>query len=294
MKITIRLLKPTLLMIVLMVAAIGAQTATRTGNTIADDVISVKQDSNTPAAAAVIRLVSVSGTQNSNVVVEVEMEAQGNEVNTAYSLHFDPGVLSIRPNTNGTLGNPDVTAGAGAPAGTTVGVNANGIATGDIGVFENFNAAGLIPPAVITAGTRRITRFTFHILGTAPLGSVSPVMFTDSPVAKFTANSDNLASSFAYQNGTVTVTSAIAANVSISGRVMTPSGSGLRNATVVLTDSSGNRRTATTSSFGFYQFDDVAPGGTVVIGVISRSYRFSTRTVFVTDNLVNQDFTGLE
>ncbi len=86
----------------------------------------------------------------------------------------------------------------------------------------------------------------------------------------------------------------LAATVGISGRVTTPSGLGLRNSTVVLTDSLGVRRTVTTSSFGFYQFDNVPTGATYVISIQSRSYRFASRTLQVNDNLTNVDFVGLE
>ena len=42
------------------------------------------------------------------------------------------------------------------------------------------------------------------------------------------------------------------ANIVVSGRVVTPSGQGLRNAIVALTDSLGIQSQATTSSFGFF------------------------------------------
>lgn len=85
----------------------------------------------------------------------------------------------------------------------------------------------------------------------------------------------------------------LATAVTISGRVTTPSGQGLRNASVRLTDSQGVQRFATTSSFGFYTFDGVLPA-TYTIGVLSRQYRYASRTVSVTDNLTNVDFIGLE
>lgn len=85
-----------------------------------------------------------------------------------------------------------------------------------------------------------------------------------------------------------------AAGVSVSGRVMTSDGRGLRNARVVLTDSHGLARTVTTSSFGAYQFDDVAAGETYVIGVVSKLYRFSSQLVTVEDTLTNVNFIGQE
>ncbi|MEP6787142.1 MAG: DUF4394 domain-containing protein [Acidobacteriota bacterium] len=85
-----------------------------------------------------------------------------------------------------------------------------------------------------------------------------------------------------------------AAGVSVSGRVTTPDGRGLRNAKVVLTDSIGNARTVTTSSFGFYQFDEVAVGESYVIGVVSKQYRFTSQLIQVGDTLTNMDFVGQE
>ena len=81
---------------------------------------------------------------------------------------------------------------------------------------------------------------------------------------------------------------------SISGRVTTPAGLGLRNAIVALTDAQGVRRTATTSSFGIYSFENVRSGDNYTIGVSSKRYRFSPRSLLVTGNLSNVDFVGLE
>lgn len=82
--------------------------------------------------------------------------------------------------------------------------------------------------------------------------------------------------------------------VTIAGRVTTPTGLGLRNAVVSLTDSQGFRRTATTSSFGLYSFTDIPAGGSSMISVASRRYRIAPRTVVVEGNLANIDFIGLE
>ncbi len=82
--------------------------------------------------------------------------------------------------------------------------------------------------------------------------------------------------------------------VTVSGRVTTPSGQGLRNAVVSLTDSLGVRQTATTSSFGFYSFANIPTGETYTVSVASRLYRLTPRTITVNDNLTDIDFVGLE
>ena len=82
--------------------------------------------------------------------------------------------------------------------------------------------------------------------------------------------------------------------VSVSGRVFTSDGRGLRNATVSIADSNGNRRIVTTSSFGFYQFDNVLSDQTYTFNVFSRLFRFAPRVLQVTDSLTTLDFTGQE
>jgi len=71
---------------------------------------------------------------------------------------------------------------------------------------------------------------------------------------------------------TLTVT---AAAVSVSGRVMTASGRGIVNVRLTLTDSSGQIRTATTTSFGYYRFDDVRAGETYILSAVGKRYTFS-------------------
>jgi hypothetical protein len=72
-----------------------------------------------------------------------------------------------------------------------------------------------------------------------------------------------------------------AAEVTISGRVLTPTGLGLRNARVVLTAMSGESRTAFTGPFGYYRFDAVPSGETYVINVVSKQYLFTEQVLFL-------------
>ena len=85
-----------------------------------------------------------------------------------------------------------------------------------------------------------------------------------------------------------------AATYNLSGKVTTSTGNGLKNATVAITDSHGALRKAITTSFGFYQFDNVTLGESYVMYVVSKRFRFSTRNVVITDTLTNVDFTGIE
>jgi hypothetical protein len=82
--------------------------------------------------------------------------------------------------------------------------------------------------------------------------------------------------------------------VSVEGRVFTPAGLGIRNAVVRLTDSVGNVRIATTSSFGFYSFTNIPAGAEYTLSVQNKRYRFAPRIEFLTMSLTNVDFFGLE
>ncbi len=81
---------------------------------------------------------------------------------------------------------------------------------------------------------------------------------------------------------------------SVSGRVLTPGGLGIRNAVVALIDAQGVRRTATTSSFGVYSFDGVRANESYIISVFSKRYRFAPRMMLVDQNLAEIDFVGME
>ncbi len=83
-------------------------------------------------------------------------------------------------------------------------------------------------------------------------------------------------------------------DVTIGGRVTTPSGLNLRNALVTLIDSAGDRRTTQTSSFGIYSFANVRTGETYTITAGSKRYRFSPQILLVNTALTNVDFVGLE
>jgi hypothetical protein len=83
-----------------------------------------------------------------------------------------------------------------------------------------------------------------------------------------------------------------AANVSVSGRVLTADGQGIRNAIVSISDSNGNVRQTRTGSFGYYRFDEIEVGSTYILQVASKRYVFPdpTQTLTVKEELANIDF----
>jgi hypothetical protein len=84
-----------------------------------------------------------------------------------------------------------------------------------------------------------------------------------------------------------------AASVSITGRVFAEKDRGLVNAVVLLTDASGNSRTARTSAFGYYFFDDIQAGQTFIVTVSSKRFRFGPQIITVIDAVTDLNFTPL-
>ena len=82
------------------------------------------------------------------------------------------------------------------------------------------------------------------------------------------------------------------AAATVSGRVLTPEGRGLRNARVSLTDQSGNSRTALTGMFGYFRFEEVAAGETYVVTINSKRYRFEPQVISVMEELTELNFIG--
>jgi DNA-binding beta-propeller fold protein YncE len=231
-------------------------------------------------------VVSRSGARNSDITVDIEMTAQGNEAGTQYGLHFDPAVLSIS-SISGVDTNPDITRGADSPAGTMLNVNADNAANGSIGIIESFSADAI---SALPGGATRIARVTFHVRDGVASGTTR-VDFDNSVINGVTSDVNGMILAANYEGGDVSVSASRGGTV--SGRVTSADGRGIRGATVTIIDGDGFARTVTTSSFGYYAFEDVA-AATYTIGVSSRQYRFGSRTITVGDNLVDVDFTGLE
>ena len=142
-----------------------------------------------------------------------------------------------------------------------------------------------------TGGTFTITKSVIAGGGGQATGGV---FLLDGTIGQSLAGTTSAGGTFELGSGFWGGGSAPASGVTVSGRVVTPSGLGLRNAIVALTDSQGVRRIATTSSFGFYSFADVATGQTYIIGVSSKRYRFAARSLLINGDMTNVDFTGLE
>lgn len=81
-----------------------------------------------------------------------------------------------------------------------------------------------------------------------------------------------------------------ASNAFVEGRVLTASGNGVPGAVVRMIDQSGTVRTATTSMFGYYRFEDVQVGVTYVMTASGKGRTFNTRVISVNEDITDQDF----
>ena len=86
---------------------------------------------------------------------------------------------------------------------------------------------------------------------------------------------------------------ATAASLSVSGRVTTANGAGIRNAKIVVTGNSlSEPLVVSTGSFGYYSIEGLQAGQTYVVTVFSKRYSFSdpVRVISLVDNILDADF----
>ena len=79
----------------------------------------------------------------------------------------------------------------------------------------------------------------------------------------------------------------LAADASVSGRVLSPNGQPVSGAIVTMTDEYGNNRTTRSSSFGYYSFDYIQVGGIAIINAVSKKYSFEPQIISVTETVEN-------
>ena len=83
-----------------------------------------------------------------------------------------------------------------------------------------------------------------------------------------------------------------AASVTITGRVETATGAGVRNAVLTVITSRGQMLVTRTNAFGYYMIENLTAGDNCVISVSARNATFSqaTRVFTLVDQLTSMDF----
>ncbi len=120
------------------------------------------------------------------------------------------------------------------------------------------------------------------------------VFMLDGTIGQSVAGTTSTGGAFELGSGFWGIGAPVSPGVTVSGRVTTPSGLGLRNAIVTMTDPQGFPVRATTSSFGIFSFDNIETGRTYIIGVSSRRYRFAVQMIKINGTITNLEFVGLE
>ncbi len=83
-----------------------------------------------------------------------------------------------------------------------------------------------------------------------------------------------------------------AANVSVAGRVFTPSGRGIPRVLLTITDSQGVSRQTRTNPFGYFRFDSVQSGESYFISAFAKGYEFQSQVISVDNDIGDLDITA--
>ncbi len=134
-----------------------------------------------------------------------------------------------------------------------------------IGALSN-NGGKTLTRALLN-GSRAIDKGNSPSIITDQRGQTRPV--DNSSIANAAGGNGSDIGAFEVQLGTT------AATVTVGGRVMTATGRGISGIRLSLTDLQGNSRTAMTSLFGYYHFDDVEAGETYILSASGKRYTFS-------------------
>lgn len=153
------------------------------------------------------------------------------------------------------------------------GVAASDVTPNDLFVYGNFSGAASGSTVILRAGT---VTTNGNIAAAPPANGSFATFLTSDTGVRCSSNGVPIAPS--------------AAAVSISGRVLTGSQSGLAGASVYLTDQHGNVRVSRTNPFGYYHFEDVRAGQAVILTVVSKGFRFAPQALNLSEELTELNF----
>ena len=139
--------------------------------------------------ARLVRVVSQGGAPAVAVVVPIELVAAGNENGVAFSVQFDPALLTFNSSEAGT-----------ATVGAPMIENAEQAASGKLGYQIAKN-----PNQVFTVGVQQILKLTFTVNAAAPAGASAAITLTDAPSQRLIGDVTGNPLAGAFVGGTVTV-----------------------------------------------------------------------------------------
>lgn len=227
----------------------------------------------------VLRIEDAAGTTAQQVVVNIRADAVGDESAYGFTVNYDAAKLRVPTTAIGTAGGSRF-CNTATPGRIVCSVNN----------FPENNPASSTDQIgeIANANDQLLLRITFTIAAHAQAG---PTSVTLSGVNASNDAAVNL--TITSHNGVVNISGPTAAAVSISGRVTTADGRGIRNSRVYLTDAAtGETRFATSSAFGYFHFEGIAVGQTYLVGVLSKRYRFDQQIIAPQDDLADLNFSA--
>jgi hypothetical protein len=230
------------------------------------------------AAPRMLHIQNASASAGQQVVVNVLVDAMGDESAYGFRVSYNQTILTNPVTAIGTAGGARLcnTATAGQ-------INCS------INNFPDNNPSSSTDQIgeIHTGDNQQLLRITFTIAANAP-GGMTPITLSNVNASDDAANNLSITS----QNGSVTVLGPTAATVSVSGRVVTAEGRGIRNARLTLTDAKGLTRTAQTVTFGYFRFDQIEAGQVYILEVASKRFVFanSRRVISVQEDVSELDF----
>jgi hypothetical protein len=150
--------------------------------------------------------------------------------------------------------------------------------------------SGACATAITTTSGGVLYNLQFNVIGTS--GQQTGLLFNNPTTGTQTFQFNSGTPAAATTNGLFSVLPGpTAASVTVSGKVTTASGRGIRDVLITLTDSNGRMRTAQTTAFGYYKFESVATGETVTISAKARRFNFNQSTIV---RNTNESITGAD
>jgi uncharacterized repeat protein (TIGR01451 family) len=225
------------------------------------------------AGSATVSAGTASGSGGNTAIIPIQLTSN-NVGGVQFSVTYDATKLSISSD-----------AALTDQAGDTL-FTFNNQTPGQLGIVAVKSPFGTAFPASTT-----LFNINFMVAPGAASGA-STIGFGSTPVPVKASDPAGEAATITLTPGTVTVLGTTAAPVSISGRVVTATGRGIRNVQISMIDSQGRIRTTQTTSFGYYRFDNVEAGEIIILTAKARRFNFSQSSITRTTNesITDADF----
>lgn len=232
---------------------------------------------------------SVNGSASGTVVVNILVDAIGDEAQYALTLNFDPNVLTLAPSASSAT-----SAGAGGTRQCSLPAETTGELACTVGDFPNDQVwSSRNDIGEIAAGDGQVLlTVRFVINANAAPSSTTQLSITHE---SFSDDAPPSTGVLTVVNGTVTMTGPSAATGGVGGRVTNTVGIGIGGVTVSLLDTaSGATQTALTNGDGRYTFANLTVSTDYLVSVRLAGHSFSpaSRQLTLQDEARQLNFTA--